>query len=98
MLFRSLELARPLNRLLGIPIEATVCSRVRATPEQAKLKARERRSNLHNAFAVTQWPGYKHVAVIDDVVTTGATVDALTRILHRVGVENVEVWAIARAS
>ena len=95
---QALELARPLSTLLGVPIDARACRRVRATPEQTKLKARERRSNLHNAFAVTQWRGYRHVAVIDDVVTTGATVDALTQALHSVGVENVEVWAIARAS
>lgn len=94
---QALELARPLSRLLDIPIEYRLCRRQRATLAQTSLQGKERRHNLRGAFAVEKGELPRHVAIVDDVVTTGATVEELARTLRRAGVETVEVWACARA-
>ncbi len=95
---QALELARPIGRALGVPVDWHSCRRLRATPMQARLDARERRRNLHGAFELVQrLEGVRHVALLDDVVTTGSTVSELSRVLLRGGVERVDVWACARA-
>lgn len=91
------ELARPLSRLLGIAIEDRLCERVRDTQNQTELNARQRRKNLRNAFQLTRATDLEHVALIDDVLTTGSTVSELARTLKRAGVKVVDVWAVARA-
>lgn len=92
------ELARPLSRLLGIAIDDRLCERVRATHDQTELTAKQRRKNLRKAFEVTRVTGLRHVALIDDVLTTGSTVSELARTLKRAGVKVVDVWAVARAA
>lgn len=92
------ELARPVSRTLGIPVEDRLCQRVRPTHDQTALDARERRKNLRKAFAVTRTTDLRHVALIDDVLTTGSTAGELARTLKRAGVKVVDVWAIARAT
>lgn len=94
---QSLELARPLSRLLDIPIEHRLCSRERATLAQTSLQGAERRRNLRGAFLVAKGKLPRHVAIVDDVVTTGTTVLELASTLRKAGVEEVEVWACARA-
>jgi len=91
------EIARIWSRDLGIPLDHRALARVRATPQQAGLNARQRADNVRQAFAYQPGRGYRHVAVVDDIVTTGSTVTEITRLLHRNGVEFVEVWALARA-
>ena len=71
--------------------------RVRATAPQSGLSANQRIENLRQAFACEPRRAYRHVAVVDDIVTTGSTVSEITRLLHRAGVEHVEIWALARA-
>lgn len=94
---QALELARPLSRQLGISIDRQRCRRVRHTPAQTSLKGREeRRKNMRGAFVVDRGLP-SHVAILDDVITTGATVAELARTLRRSGVDNIEVWACARA-
>lgn len=93
---QALEVARPAARRLGLPLLAQQVSRSRDTPAQSDLDARARRANVKRAFAVDgEVPA--HVAIVDDVVTTGATVDALARALRRAGARHVSVWAVARA-
>lgn len=92
------ELAGPVSRLLGVPVEARWCYRARATREQTHLGAADRRRNVSNAFAVTGRAPARRVALLDDVMTTGSTVEAVARALKNAGVERVEVWAIARAA
>jgi ComF family protein len=95
---QALELAGPLASALGIPLHHDVLVRTRATPPQTGLDAKARRRNLRGAFAIasmTVLPA--HVAVIDDVMTTGATLREAARILRRAGVARVDVWALARA-
>lgn len=93
---QAAELARPLAARLGLSLAPGAVVRVRATAEQSTLAARERRRNLHGAFAVVgTLPA--HVAIIDDVVTTGATAAALADALHAAGVAQVTLIAAARA-
>jgi ComF family protein len=95
---QALELGVPLARSLGIPLRHDGLIRTRATPPQTGLDAKARRRNLRAAFAVTQhaqWPS--HVVLLDDVMTTGATVREAAKTLKRAGVARVDVWALARA-
>lgn len=94
---QALEIARPLARQLQIPLEQDLCIRERETQAQTSLTGSERRRNLRGAFTVNTGNVPRHVAIVDDVVTTGATVEELARTLRRAGVEMVEVWACARA-
>ena len=93
---QALELARPLGRRLGIPVDAACCRRLRQTPAQAGLDRKHRQRNLAGAFAVAGSLGYRHLALVDDVVTTGATTAELARTLRRAGATRIEVWALAR--
>ncbi|MFO7593483.1 MAG: ComF family protein [Pseudomonadota bacterium] len=93
---QALELAGTLSRSLSIPLDWRQCQRVRNTPAQTSLTRSERRSNLRGAFAVKGRLPH-HVAIVDDVVTTGTTVTEFARTLRRAGVGRVEVWACARS-
>jgi len=94
---QALELARVLSSRLNIPLETTICMRQRETAPQTALDGKERRRNLRGAFTVREVTLPRHIAIIDDVVTTGTTVSELASTLRRSGVERVEVWACARA-
>jgi len=94
---QALEIARPVAARLGIPLLMRGISRARATPAQATLTSGERRSNLAGAFRVTRHCAGLRVAVVDDVITTGATVNALAQELLRAGAGCVTAWAVARS-
>ncbi|MEO7051834.1 MAG: ComF family protein [Rhodanobacter sp.] len=95
---QALELARPLARELGVPLRHDVLRRVRHTAAQTDLDAVSRRRNVRGAFAVREAASLPaHVAILDDVMTTGATLSECTRVLKRSGVARVDVWALARA-
>ncbi len=93
---QALEIARAASRELGVRCDAGCCERVLATAPQAGLHQKERRRNVRGAFRVTRPPAAGHVAVLDDVVTTGSTVAELARVLRKAGVERIDVWAVAR--
>lgn len=95
---QALELARPLGRTLGIPVDAYSCVRTRATQVQSLLPQNQRAKNVKGAFALRKPLTVRHVAIIDDVMTTGATVTEMARVLTASGVGRVEVWACARAA
>jgi ComF family protein len=90
------ELARPVERALGVPILPDLCTRPVAAPAQAGLGARQRYRNLDGAFTVTREARGLRLAIIDDVLTTGSTVRALASALLDGGARSVEVWAVAR--
>jgi ComF family protein len=94
---QAIELGRPIRRLTGVPLRADVVIRVRETSEQTALDRRQRGRNLRRAFALAAPLPGPHVAILDDVVTTGSTVRELAKVLRRAGATRVEVWAIARA-
>jgi ComF family protein len=93
---QAIAIARPLARRLGLPLDPHSLRRVRHTAAQSTLPADRRRANVRGAFEVVADLPWRHVAIVDDVVTTGHTVDELARTLRRAGVERVEVWAWAK--
>ncbi|WP_232020223.1 ComF family protein [Sulfuriflexus mobilis] len=95
---QAIELARPLAKRLGIPIDSQHCQRQRPTHGQSALPLSKRAANIRNAFAVNPPPHWQHVAIIDDVMTSGHTVNALAMALKRQGVEEVSVWCCCRAT
>lgn len=95
---QALELARHLARRLDIPLDYRCCQRVVATAPQSELTAQARRRNVRDAFLARWRPGLEHVAVVDDVVTTGHTVAAVARSLEAAGAQRLEVWVCARVS
>lgn len=94
---QAVEIARPLGKALGIPVLPRAVLRVRATPHQLDLPAKKRRANVRNAFVASENFHLEHVAIVDDVVTTGATANALARALQKQGVRRVQLWCAARA-
>ena len=95
---QAIVLAEHIHRGSGISISTDLLVRTRNTREQAGLTQRERHVNIRRAFTLTRKPAVAHVAIVDDVVTTGSTVDEIARVLKRAGVKHVEVWAIAHAT
>lgn len=95
---QAIEIGRYVERSLGVSMRTDAVARVRHTAEQAGLPRRTRRSNVRGAFALLHAKVPAHVAILDDVVTTGSTVNELARLLRRAGAQRIEVWACARAS
>ncbi|MDB6061300.1 MAG: hypothetical protein JWM78_1403 [Verrucomicrobiaceae bacterium] len=85
-----------ISRALAIPLQARWLKRVRATPRQQDLNAEQRRKNLRGAFAIKQSLRNLHVALVDDVVTTGATAAEISQVLLAAGAASVQVWCLAR--
>lgn len=92
------ELARPVSRRLQLRVDSRLCVRRKNTAVQSKLDARERRRNLRDAFEVRALLQGVHVGILDDVVTTGATVAALSHALREAGAARITVWSLARAA
>lgn len=101
---QAAALARYAGRMLGVPIASGVVRRVRDTPSQTSLSVDERHRNVRGAFAVSGARALRrlsaagHVAIVDDVITTGSTVAELKRVLLAAGVGRVDVWAVASAA
>jgi ComF family protein len=95
---QSALLAAKLSRLSGVPLGAASCIRVRDTPPQTGLGAAERRKNVAEAFHVPhpQWVSSRRLLLVDDVLTTGATVNACANALLKAGAKSVCVVTLAR--
>lgn len=93
---QALELARLLGKALGRPVEPNTCHRVVDTPPQAALAWGQRHKNIRNAFECAQDFSGRHVVLVDDVMTTGATLDELARTLKLHGASRVTNWVAAR--
>jgi ComF family protein len=93
---QALVLARRVSRQLGVPVAAGAIAKGRDTPPQAGLTRAARRGNLRDAFQSRQRVEGLHVALVDDVMTTGATADALAAVLERAGAIRVSAWVVAR--
>ena len=94
---QSIEVARVISKKMGIPIDNDMVIRRRSTVSQTGLNAQQRRKNIRDAFSVVSDASYQHVLIIDDVVTTGSTVNELARVLKKCKVEKVGVLSVARA-
>ena len=91
------EIAVFAARELGLPVHDRLARRIRETAEQTGLSAGARRRNLRGAFTVDAGAVPSRVAIVDDVLTTGATAEALAHALRRAGCRRIEVWVVARA-
>ena len=94
---QAAEIARPLARELGIPLRTGWLRRPTATGPQARLDRDERRHNIRGVFRAEPDVRGRRIALLDDVVTTGSTVEEAARALRLAGAREVEVWAVARA-
>jgi ComF family protein len=94
---QSMEIARPIARKFNIRIDNSICQRTRPTISQSSLDARTRQENIRDAFRVKKPVSHCHIALVDDVVTTGSTVNELARVLKKAGATRVDVWSVARA-
>ncbi len=94
---QAVEIARPLARQLGLSPAIDVCSRVRETAAQTSLPWKARQKNLRNAFECHRDLSGLHVLVVDDVMTTGATLNELARTLKKHGAATVSNRVCARA-
>jgi ComF family protein len=94
---QALELARPLARALGLPLDLTSCQRRLDTPPQSLLPWKARRKNIRHAFECTASLEGASIIVVDDVMTSGATLDEFAATLKRHGAARVTNWVAARA-
>lgn len=93
---QAMELARSLAQATGLPLLTEAVERTADTAPQASLPWKARRKNIRNAFEGRQDLSGRHVIVIDDVMTTGATLDELARTLKKHGAARVTNWVVAR--
>jgi ComF family protein len=93
---QAVEIARPLARRLGLPLLLDVCCRPLEAPAQASLPWQARRKNVRGAFACAGDLAGMSIAVVDDVMTTGATLDEFAHTLKRHGAGRVTNWVVAR--
>jgi ComF family protein len=100
---QSTEIAKVASSILGIPLHYSLLRRTVNTMSQTGLSEKNRLANIRGAFCVSadyrrRCNTIRHVAVVDDVVTSGATVSEAARVLKQAGAGKVTVWAIAKTS
>ncbi len=92
-------IAQSLAKSLNVPLIKQACQRIKNTPSQTDLNAQQRRKNLRKAFAVDpeKLEGLSQIAIIDDVITTGATMHALAQIIKaKTEITTVQAWSVAK--
>jgi ComF family protein len=90
------EIARVVARARGIPLLPFACRKVVDTAPQARLPWKERAKNVRRAFVCDADLAGRRIAVVDDVLTTGATLNELARVLRKAGAVEVSGWVVAR--
>lgn len=93
---QAVEIGRLLGPALGIRMETRLARRNKATPPQANLTFDQRRRNVRGVFECTGSLAGEHVVLLDDVMTTGASLDALAQAVRKAGAARVECWVLAR--
>lgn len=93
---QSLEIARQLSNTWSLPLDQHSCHRIKNTPPQASLKFKDRIANVNNAFECRGDFSDQHVLVIDDVMTTGASLNALSKVILKAGAKSVSCLVMAR--
>lgn len=94
---QALEIAKPIGNYFKIPVDTKSCVRIKNTQAQSSLTAKKRINNVSNAFKLDYSISVKHVAILDDVMTTGNTVSEMGYLLKEAGIGRVDVWCCARA-
>jgi ComF family protein len=92
---QSHELTKAISKLMGVPISHPIV-RHNWTESQTGLSATQRKRNVQHAFKLVDEHLPAHIAVIDDVLTSGETANAITLLLRKAGVKTIELWTIAR--
>ena len=95
---QALEIAKVLSKRFDIPLATHIAQRVVDTTPQASLPMDARHKNVKNAFACNHPLASQHIALVDDVMTSGATLNELAKVLKRAGAARVDVWVVARAT
>ena len=93
---QSAMIARHVAKKLKIPFKNNYLIRHKFSVPQIELSAKQRRQAVNNAFAVKNKQRYKHIALVDDVVTTTHTVNQAAKALKKTGTQFVSVWSLAR--
>jgi ComF family protein len=94
---QAVEIGRTISKKRNIEMLTNSCTRVRNTPFQAGLPWKEREKNICNAFVCNTDLSGKHVAILDDVMTSGATINELAKVLRQQGASTIDGWVVARA-
>lgn len=94
---QSAEIAKLLAHKLCIPVTLDACAKIRDTAPQASLPLKERGSNVKGAFECSMDLSGKRVALVDDVMTSGATLNELAKTLAKRGAAEISAWVVARA-
>ena len=93
---QALEIARRVAKKSDVALLPDICNRIKDTPSQTGLPWKEREKNIRNAFSCKTDLRGKHVAIVDDVMTTGATLNELAKALRKCGAARVTGWVVAR--
>lgn len=93
---QAAEIAAAIGRDLGIKVSHNILTRIKNTRPQVGLTTRQRLKNVRGAFVANPKNQYQHIALVDDVVTSGGTVNAAARTLKKAGVQQISVWAAAK--
>jgi ComF family protein len=93
---QAAEIVRRLSPRVGVPWLPDACQRVRNTPSQAGLDLKTRQRNLRGAFVCNIDLSGKRVALIDDVMTSGSSLDELARVVRKAGAIEIQAWVLAR--
>lgn len=93
---QAVEIAKRVALATALPLSLALLAKVRDTAPQASLPWKDRHANVKGAFSCTEDIAGKRVALIDDVMTTGATLNEAAKVLKKSGAAQVAVWVVAR--
>lgn len=94
---QSSEIAKVMSKLTNIPLDLAGCEKVKDRPPQASMAYKDRIKNMKKAFVCTKSYTDLHVAIVDDVMTTGATLNELSKMLKQAGAAHISCYVLARA-
>lgn len=92
---QTLMLCQFFSRKTGIPYSLKFCKKTKNTAPQMKLDRKARQDNLYQAFDFYP-PPFKHITIVDDIATTGATINTIATGFQKMGVEKIDVWCLAK--
>ncbi|NNJ91919.1 MAG: ComF family protein [Gammaproteobacteria bacterium] len=95
---QSLWLARHIGKQLGIPVDSRSVRRRLKTPPQHELNIKKRTTILRKAFTLNREFEHQHAAIVDDVLTSGSTMNEISKLLCNNGCATIDCWAIARTA